>query len=121
MGGEDTMSKAADQARAEAERLMHIRRPRVQDDITTDDEQPAEQPPPRPAAVRSRAKRVKPFQFTVDHAPGIYGEFKDWTAQVERDLERGVPRAEVMRILLRQMLADEALQQRVIAALREGR
>jgi hypothetical protein len=112
------MSSAADRAREKASRIAAGSQQRVPDPVT-----PKIVPEERPVPAVPRAARVKPVRMTLDLAPALHADFDDWTTRVTRQLGRGrVVRADVLRVLVRQLLEDEALQQRVVAALqREGR
>ncbi len=76
-------------------------------------------PQPRERAKSSRTKPVRTVRMTLDLAPALHADFQDWTTQVSRQLGRGrLARADVLRVLVRELLGDKATQQRVIEALR---
>jgi hypothetical protein len=73
-----------------------------------------------PAVVApSRAARTKPVRMTLDLAPALHAEFDDWTTGTFRQLGLGrINRADVLRVLVRQLLNDPEMQERVKKALR---
>ncbi len=112
------MSSASDRAREKASRLAAGSRQRPPEPATAEDV-----PEERPVPTAPRAARVKPVRMTLDLAPALHADFDDWTTRITRQLGRGrVVRADVLRVLVRQLLEDEAVQRRVIEALeREAR
>lgn len=86
---------------------------------TVDPEQPEETTlGERPVARPAEAER-KNVRLTVDLAPLLYDDFEDWRRQAARELGRGrVKSVDVVRELLRQVMADAALSRQVIDALR---
>jgi len=97
------MSTATERARAKAERLAK--------DTRTKDEQPTQ-----PAELR--AQRIKPIRVTLDLAPSLYADFGGWTTATARQLGKPkIPSVDVLRILVRELLHDETLQVKVVAAL----
>lgn len=73
------------------------------------DRREANTPKPGTTAVRTR-----PVRITVDLPPSLHQEMKVWTweAAVKRGAE--LPLAEVVRELIRRMLADEKLAQQIL-------
>jgi hypothetical protein len=116
------MSSATDRAREKAARLGSSPRPAA---TTNRGERPPLPPPPYgeklPAVVApSRAARTKPVRMTLDLAPALHAEFDDWTTATFRELGLGrINRADVLRLLVRQLLDDPGMQERVAEALRQ--
>ncbi len=107
------MSSAADRAREKASRLAAGSRQRATEPATAE-----AVPEERSAPAAPRAARVKPVRMTLDLAPALHADFDDWTTRITRQLGQGrVVRADVLRVLVRQLLEDEALQERVVQAL----
>jgi hypothetical protein len=120
------MSSAADRAREKATRLAAATRQRPEEAaaeatpaVAAADAYPP--PPPRNGSQTTlpRASRVKPVRMTLDMAPVLHADLEDWTTKVSRQLGRGrVVRADVLRVLVRQLLDDPETQERVKEALR---
>ncbi len=137
------MSSAADRLRQKAGRLAPPSRQQVPESpagepvsvrsyppvppsvpkVSSTPEEATPQPagaPVKPAtrSSSSRAARVKPVRMTLDLAPALHAEFEDWTTKTSRQAGRGrVVRADVLRVLVRELLKDEELQARVTDAL----
>jgi len=57
--------------------------------------------------------------MTLDLAPALHAEVDGWVTSTFRQLGLGrINRADVLRVLVRQLLEDEAVQARVVEALR---
>lgn len=125
------MSSAADRAREKAGRIgsrparpvpppPYSSMPPV--DVTPDQPAPDERPASRPASPdNSRAARTKPVRMTLDLAPALHAEFDDWTTRTFRELGLArINRADVLRVLVRQLLNDPETAERVRDALRDG-
>ncbi len=121
------MSSAADRAREKAGRLgARPARPAPPPPYSsmpsvdaTPDQSAADV---RPASSdNSRAARTKPVRMTLDLAPALHAEFDDWTTRTFRKLGLArINRADVLRVLVRQLLSDPATAERVREALRDG-
>lgn len=71
--------------------------------------------PRRPATVRTR-----PVRITVDLTPERHRALKRWARDTADDLEvTDVPLADVVRVLVRRLVEDDALAEAVRADLRE--
>lgn len=71
--------------------------------------------------VRRTAARTKPVRTTVDLSPELHRKLKTWTAgAAERMDVVEVPLAEVFRVLIRQLMEDQDLEDRVVTDLRDG-
>jgi hypothetical protein len=71
--------------------------------------EPADAVLERPVEVRSKA-----YRLSVDLAPALHGEVLHWSATSGAEVGRRIPAAEIVRVLLRRMLADEDLSKAVI-------
>jgi hypothetical protein len=122
------MSSAADKLRAKAARLSGAASPPAQPEPPNPAAGSYPPPPPqrqdptpapRPAGRSGKVTRMKPVRMTLDLAPVLHADFEDWTTRTSRELGRGrVVRADVLRVLVRQLLDDEETQERVKEALR---
>jgi hypothetical protein len=126
------MSSAADKLRAKAARLSGTSSAAAQPEPPNP--APGSYPPPpqrqqdptpapcpaEPARKPSgKVTRMKPVRMTLDLAPALHADFEDWTTRTSRELGRGrVVRADVLRVLVRQLLEDEDIQGRVKDVLR---
>lgn len=114
------MSSASDRAKAKAARLAGVNRAAVP--LTDDDER---QPLTAPASVPApaRAGRSETVKTSLHLAPELHRQYTGWLLDVARQLDRGrVDGSKPLRVLIRKLLSDEALQAEVIEALRqEGR
>src|SRR3954471_15250820 len=117
------MSTAAERAKEKAARLGGASRAAVERAHVPPppyEELASVSTPPRPAP---RAARTKPVRMTLDLAPALHAQFDDWTVDTFRELGLfPINRADVLRVLVRQLLDDPGTQERVKEALlQEGR
>lgn len=103
------MSTAAERARLKAERLAAKQKATTAttDDTTTPTGTDS------PAAADTKGIRV-----TVDLAPPLFSAFDDWArkAQVQYRLGKSA-KADVLRILTRRLMADDAFRDEILQAL----
>jgi hypothetical protein len=64
------------------------------------------------------APRTEKYRLSVDLQPKDHDELQQWATSASSQINWRVPAARVMRVLLRRMLADETLQEAVMADLR---
>lgn len=116
------MSSAAERAKAKAARMSASARPApvLSDE---DDRQPDRPEMTRAAVAPARAARSETVKSSIHLAPELHREFTSWCLDAAHELGRGrVNGSDVVRVLLRRLLADEAVQADVIEALRrDGR
>jgi hypothetical protein len=73
-------------------------------------------------STSTRATRSETVKTSLHLAPELHLQFTAWCLEAARELQRGrVNGSDVMRVLVRQLLADEELQNSVIEQLREAR
>lgn len=106
------MSAAKETPQQKAERLALRRASRVEP-------LPEEQGPAVVPVADAPAVTTKNVRLTLDLATPLYDDFGDWNRRAARRLGRGrVTSADTLRVLLRRLLADEALAEEVLAELR---
>jgi hypothetical protein len=72
-----------------------------------------------PKPKRSATVRTKPVRTTVDMAPELHRRLKRWLADAADEIEvTDVPLADVVRVLVRRLVEDDALAAVVIEDLR---
>jgi hypothetical protein len=65
--------------------------------------------------------RTRPVRTTVDMPPDLHRKLKRWAVDAAEHLDVvEVPLAEVVRVLVRRLDTDDALQQQVLEDLRAG-
>ena len=107
------MSTAADKARAKAARIA-VPEPSKDDPAALRQAVIDSGRPYVPAPVG-----VKPIRISLDLAPALFDQLTEWRTRAARQLGRGrVTNADVLRALVRALMADEELTTRVITALR---
>src|SRR3954469_16489694 len=107
------MSTAADKARAKAARIAVARPQETESLLPAEDQRPLSQASLLPPVS------AKPIRISLDLAPALFDQLTEWRTRAARQLGRGrVTNADALRVLVRQLLADEELTARVIEALR---
>lgn len=72
-----------------------------------------------PKPKRLATVRTKPVRTTVDMAPELHRRLKRWLADAADEIEvTDVPLADVVRVLVRRLVEDDALAAAVIEDLR---
>jgi hypothetical protein len=99
------MTKAADEAREAAKRIG---------------KRPATEPAPEPSLEPTPAERAEPLRITLDFAPALHNELEDWVIRARRTIGAKISRADVIRVLVRQLLNDEAFADEVLQTLRQN-
>jgi hypothetical protein len=95
------MSTAADKARENAARL-------------------GRRTAPAPTLEPTPAERAEPLRISLDFAPALYNEFQDWTIAASRKIGAKISRSDVLRVLARRLVNDEAFADEILEVLRQN-
>jgi len=73
----------------------------------------------KPTTVSAPVVSARPVRLSVDLPPVVHSKLVQWAAKAGPEIGRSrIPAAEVARVLLKRLIADEDLQQSVIDELK---